>query len=263
MKATTLRPHIREEPAGWSWAFSASAHATLLAAVTLGSALCQPGLSEAGDNGGFGSGSIFPVALSGEVTGGAGNVAPALTPAPQVVKREKAPRAPEKPEKAVELPTFRDPNPDTRKEDKEAPAPPRPEQGADPVAGTIPAEALAGIGGQPGGLPGSATGLRIGSGQGGPGVASWYVRQLEQRIARNWLQAPLGGITGRVLTQISFAIAPGGHIENIQVLESSGDSGVDRAAQRAVQASSPLPPLPVELRGRRVEFVAHFEYPPR
>ncbi len=262
MKATTLRPHVQEEPSGRPWAFSASAHLLLLAAVGLGSALCRPGLDlAAGDGGVPGAGSIFPVALSGELTGGTGNVAPPLAPAPQAVERTETPHA--APEKAVELRKFDDPNKAARKETDDAPAPPRPEYSNDPAPGTIPGEAHPGIGGEAGGLPGSATGLRIGSGQGGPGVASWYVRQLEQRIARSWLQAPLGGVTARVLTRISFTIAKGGQIENIKVLEASGHPGVDRAAQRAIRASSPLPPLPVELRGRRVEFVAYFEYPPR
>ncbi len=262
MKATTLRPHVQEEPSGRPWAFSASAHVLLLAAVALGSTLCQPGLElEAGDGGVLGTGSIFPVVLSGELTGGAGNVAPPLTPAPQAVEPKEIPQA--APAKAVELPKFDDPNKDGRKETDDAPAPPRPEYSTDPAPGTIPAEVRPGIGPEAGGPPGSATGLRIGSGRGGPGVASWYVRQLEQRIARSWLQAALGGITTRVLTRISFTISKRGEIENIQMLESSGHSGVDRAAQRAIRASSPLPPLPVELRGRRVEFVAYFEYPPR
>ena len=262
MRATTLRPHVQEEPSRRPLVFSASAHVLLLAAVAVGSTLCQPGLElEAGDGGVLDAGSIFPVSLSGELTGGAGNVAPPLTPAPQAVERKEPPRP--APKKAVELPKFDDPNQDARKEAEDAPAPPPPEYSPDPAPGTIPGEARAGIGGVAGGSPGSATGLRIGSGQGGPGVASWYVRQLEQRIARSWLQASLGGITSQVLTRISFSIARGGQIENIQVLEASGHSGVDRAAQRAIRASSPLPPLPVELRGRRVEFVAYFEYSPR
>ena len=262
MRATTLSPHVQEEPTRRSLAFAASAHVLLLAALAVGSTLCQPGLElEAGDGGVLGTGSSFPVSLSGELTGGAGNVAPSLTPAPQAVERKAPPRA--APKKAVELPKFDNPNQDARKESGDAPAPPRPEYSTDPAPGTIPGQARPGIGGAAGGSPGSASGLRIGLGQGGPGVASWYVRQLEQRIARSWLQAPLGRVTTRVLTRISFTIAKGGQIENIQVLEASGHSGVDRAAQRAIRASSPLPPLPVELRGRRVEFVAYFEYPPR
>ena len=262
MKATTLRPHVQEERSSRPLVFSASAHVLLLAAATLGSTLCQPGLElEAGDSGIPGTGSVFPVVLSGELTGGTGNTAPPLTPAPEAIERKEAPSP--VPEKAVELPKFDDPNKDARKESEEAPAPPRPEYSPDPAPGTIPGEPRPGVGGQAGGAPALATGLRIGSGAGGPGVASWYVRQLEQRIARSWLQAPLGGITRRVLTRISFTISRNGQIENIQMLDSSGDSGVDRAAERAIRASSPLPPLPVELRGRRVEFVAYFEYPPR
>lgn len=262
MRATTLRPHIQEEPSRRPLVFSVSAHVLLLAAATLGSTLCQPGLElEAGDGGLPGTGSVFPVALTGELTGGAGNVAPSLTPAPEAMERKETPVP--APQKAVEVPKFDDPKKDVRTESEEAPAPPRPEYSPDPAPGTIPGEHRPGVGGRAGGSPGSRSGLRIGSGQGGPGVASWYVRQLEQRIARSWLQASLGRVTARVLTRISFTIARDGQIEQVQILESSGHSGVDRAAERAIRASSPLPPLPVELRGRRVEFVAHFEYPPR
>ena len=258
MRATTLRPHIQEERTRRPLVVSASAHVVLLAIATLGSTLCQPGLElEAGDSGTVGTGSIFPVALSGPLTGGAGNVAPSPTPAHQAARRNKTPR----PAEAVEVPNFDDPNKDTRTESEDALAPPRAEYTTDPAPGTIPAEARPGIGEEAGGgVPG--TGLRIGSGQGGTGVASWYVRQLEQRIARSWLRASLGGITERVVTRISFTISRGGQIENVQILESSGHSGIDRAAERAIRASSPLPPLPVELRARRVEFVAYFEYPP-
>ncbi len=259
MRATTLRPHVQEQQSRRPLVFSASAHVLLLAVVTAGSTLCQPGLTLEAGSGGVsgGGGSVFPVHLSGELTGGAGNVAPSLTPAPAAVKPKQRPEA--APGEAVKLPRFDDPNKDVRKESTEAPAPPQPEFSPDPAPGAIPGEPRPGVGGHA--APG-AGGLRIGSGPGGPGVASWYVRQLEQRIARSWLQASLAGVEGPVLTRISFTISRGGRIENIQVLESSGYPGVDRAAERAVRASSPLPPLPVELRARRVEFVAYFEYPP-
>ena len=259
MRATTLRPHVQEQQSRRPLVFSASAHVLLLAVVTLG---LDP--VPARTHAGSGKrrsvrwrGSVFPVHLSGELTGGAGNVAPSLTPAPAAVKRKQRPEA--APGEAVKLPRFDDPNKDVRKESTEAPAPPQPEFSPDPAPGAIPGEPRPGVGGHA--APG-AGGLRIGSGPGGPGVASWYVRQLEQRIARSWLQASLAGVEGPVLTRISFTISRGGRIENIQVLESSGYPGVDRAAERAVRASSPLPPLPVELRARRVEFVAYFEYPP-
>lgn len=261
MRATTLRPHVQEERTSRPLVFSASAHLLLLAATTLGSTLCQPGRElEAGSSGiPAGPGSAFPVLLSGELTGGTGNVAPSLTPVPEAVERKQA-RSPT-PEKTVTIPKFDDPNKDARKESKEALAPPPPEYSPDPAARAIPGELRPGVEEKPGGAH-SRTRLRIGSGQGGEGVASWYVRQLEQRIARSWLQASLGGVTGRVVTRLSFTISRSGQIENIQMLESSGHSGVDRAAERALRASSPLPPLPVELRARRVEFVAYFEYPP-
>ncbi len=255
MRKTTLRPHIREPKGRRPLLVSVAAHVGLLASMTLGSTLWQAPLElQAGAPGLPGSGSAMPVKLTAELTGGAFNVAPALTPAPEAVK--PAPRR--ESEQAVELTKFADPNRDLRKESRDAPPPPDPAYSQDPAPGTIPAEARPGVGGRPGG---ASTGLHIGTGPGG-GVAGWYVRQLEQRIARNWLKSSLGDVTARVVTRISFTIGRDGQIQDLQIVESSGNRSVDRAARRAIRASSPLPPLPVELRGRRVEFVAYFEYPP-
>lgn len=92
---------------------------------------------------------------------------------------------------------------------------------------------------------------------------SWYVRQVEQRVGQNWLKTSLGQLSRTVHTVISFEISSNGSIENIQIEQKSGIRSVDLAAERAVRASGPLPPLPFEFRQRRVKFVAHFEYPPR
>ena len=43
----------------------------------------------------------------------------------------------------------------------------------------------------------------------------------------------------------------------------SGLRSVDLAAQRAVAASDPFPPLPREFRNRRIRFIANFVYPPQ
>ena len=89
------------------------------------------------------------------------------------------------------------------------------------------------------------------------------MRQLEQRIARNWLKAHLGNVTVPVVTRVSFRILPNGQIQNVLILQSSDNPNVDRAALRAIQASSNLPPLPIGFQGHSVEFVAYFKYPIR
>ncbi len=92
---------------------------------------------------------------------------------------------------------------------------------------------------------------------------SWYVRQVEQRVGQNWLRTSLGQLAKPVQTVISFEIQSNGNIENINIEQNSGIRSVDLAAERAVRASGPLPPLPIDFRQRRVKFVAHFEYPPK
>ncbi len=266
MQNTTLRPHIREQNGRRPLLVSVTAHLALLATITLGSTLCQPGLDlEAGDSRLPGGARAFPVSLTAELTGGTGNVAPALTPAPEAVK---PPPPREEPQPVAELPKFADPHEDLLRKSKDAPTPTKPQYTQDPTPGAIPGKARPGVGGSRGGAARlgtrdrTGTGLRIGSGGGRGAVPAWYVRQLEQRIAINWLRASLGGVTARVVTRISFTIAPNGQIQNVQIVESSRNRGVDRAALRAIRASSPLAPLPIEVRGRLVEFVAYFEYPP-
>ena len=72
----------------------------------------------------------------------------------------------------------------------------------------------------------------------------------------------MGSLERQVMAKISFVIKANGQIDSVKLVGSSGVGAVDLAAQRTIFASQPLPPLPPELRGRTVEFVAHFEYPP-
>lgn len=141
--------------------------------------------------------------------------------------------------------------------------PKRPREASDT---RVPGKATPGAGGLPGV---SGTGGGFGGGQGvaiGPGTGeglmeSWYARQVEQRIGANWLKTSLGVLDRPVQTVVSFEIEPDGSLVNIRVQEESGLRSVDLAAERAVRASNPLPPLPRQFRNRRVRFLAYFQYP--
>jgi TonB family protein len=61
----------------------------------------------------------------------------------------------------------------------------------------------------------------------------------------------------------SFYIAPDGTIIGIKREKSSGNPEMDLTAERAIRASNPLAPPPPEFRGRPVQFVAQFIYPPQ
>ena len=209
------------------------------------------------------------VGLAADTGGGSGMYKPPVTN-----RAESAPPpAPKKAERPAEESQV-DPNVFTQEKPKpkrKQPAPtrrPPPKKQEPPKerAGLIPRESDPGKG-TPGGSAGSGggfgsgRGVQIGSGSGDTGeIDSWYIRQVEQRVGKNWLQTSLGTLQ-RVQAVATFLVQPNGQITDIQLEKRSGISSVDRAVMRAIQASTPLPPLPYELRSRSVRFKAVFEYP--
>ncbi len=95
----------------------------------------------------------------------------------------------------------------------------------------------AGIGGT--GIGNSVFGQRLG----------WYAQLLTQTLASKWAiestRLPPGMATSRRVT-VSFDILRDGTVQDVRVLESSGNSQVDYAAQRAVLTASPVRRLPEE-----------------
>ncbi len=72
---------------------------------------------------------------------------------------------------------------------------------------------------------------------------SYYVSRMLATIGANWFKPTDQAVSPPV---IFFRIARDGTISDVQIERSSGFPFVDRAAQRAVMASSPLPPLPAD-----------------
>ncbi len=193
---------------------------------------------------------------------------PSLTPRPEVLPPSPKKETQEATSKSdddafVEKTKARKAKPTGRRA-----SPQKPKQEAKP--GVIPGRPEPGAGGARGGSLGSGggfgggQGVTIGLGAGDNSVVdSWYARLVEQRIGANWLKTSLGPLGRRARTVISFEIVSDGTIEKIRIQQSSGIRSVDLAAERAVQASNPLPPVPPKFVGRRLRFVAHFEYPHR
>lgn len=75
--------------------------------------------------------------------------------------------------------------------------------------------------------------------EGRPFEYPWYLEELVRKIERNWRPG-----TGAMKTTIYFRITSGGRITETRVETSSGSFLFDQAAQRAVRASDPMPPLP-------------------
>jgi protein TonB len=105
----------------------------------------------------------------------------------------------------------------------------------------------AGVGGT--GLGNSVFGQRLG----------WYAQLLTQTLSNKWSietgKLPVGATISR-RAMLSFDIQRDGSIQNVRVLESSGNPQVDFAAQRAVLTASPVRRLPedFERNTANVEF---------
>lgn len=270
-----LTPHVRPGSYKRAFGISLAAHALLLLLLILGAELLPAAdvLQFGTGPGGGQGGDYMTVGLTEPLGGGAGMYKPAIEARPTAVP---PPPARKEPEEAVKTAREPDSNVFLEKEKNRKKTAERartsektPKEQPQPQPGQIPATpepGAGGIGGRSagsGGGFGGGVGIELGSGT-GPGVIdSWYVRQVEQRIGANWLKTSLGELGQPVQTIVSFEVNTDGSIAGITIEKQSGITAVDRAAERAVRGSNPLPPLPPELRGRRVRFAAHFDYPQR
>ena len=116
------------------------------------------------------------------------------------------------------------------------------------------------------GSGGSGTGGNPSPGNpnGAPGIdaikqPNWgpYMRDLEQRIKRNW-SPPKGDSSKRVV--ITFTIARDGRLLNRKVTKSSGVALADQAALHAIELTAPFRPLPPEFKGQSVPIEFTFDY---
>jgi TonB family protein len=83
-----------------------------------------------------------------------------------------------------------------------------------------------------------------------------YIEQLVRIISMNWFKPAQSVQTSPV---VHFQIERDGTITDARIVTPSGLPFVDRAALRAVLASSPLPPLPAEYGGPRLGIQVVFE----
>ncbi len=87
-----------------------------------------------------------------------------------------------------------------------------------------------------------------------------YSRRLVEIIRRNW-RIPIAvqhGESGKCAFR--FTIERDGRISRIDPVYSSGKAPLDHAANQALQASNPLPPLPSHFPGERESVTIHFYY---
>ena len=191
-----------------------------------------------------------------------------LLPAGALRRGAREPVAPSQPEKPkiVKPPPEEEPPPPTEKakllpakEEKKKPAPAPVEPSAPRKKGDAPAASGASEGGRAGGGA-AATGAGVGIGGAKfdqPDFTySYYAERISLAIGMNWFKPATTIPTSPV---VHFRIARDGTVSEAEITASSGLPFVDRAALRAVLASSPLPPLPSEFAGSSVGVSVVFD----
>ncbi|MBN1571225.1 MAG: TonB C-terminal domain-containing protein [Acidobacteria bacterium] len=246
---------LMEEKYGQSFFISIGFHAVAAALLIYGSYLLPSARIAIGSGSGGGTGGdAYAVGVVDQFSGGAGMVKPSIVPTPPALLTE----TPTKQDKAIPLPGTVEPKktkPPARKDVKAAKTP---ETNIIPTAPEPGSGGIAGGSGGSGGGAGGGIGISIGSGSGGFG-GHWYAQRVEARISSNWTRPPEGI---RVEMVYSFFIAANGTIYGVKQEKSSGNPQMDRTAERAILVSNPLSPPPAEFRGRPIQFVAQFVYPP-
>ena len=260
---TLLDITLLDEKYGRSFGASIVLHVALVTFAVLAPYLLpSPATIQIGSGPGGGmGGESYVVGIADDLGGGEGMIKPSLIPQPPVLPAEKVVK--EEPKETVAIPDTVAPKKTVPRqqqviqsnEKKALPARPSNVIPTSPMPG---AGGAGGFGGGSGGGSGGGNGVSIGAGSGGFGD-SWYARVVESRISSNWIRPPEGV---RVEIVYSFFIAGDGGIYNVTKEKSSGNETMDLAAERAIRASNPLAAPPPELRGRPVQFVAQFIFPP-
>lgn len=232
----------------WSGVLHATLFATFFVAGQLGGS--EPPFELVADT-------IWLAGDPGQMPGLGSGGAP--SPPPKAAEPPEPPEPEEtaKPEPRVVRPTKEDrdqlPLPDA-KETRRKKKPPKPSSGlTGRDAASADSAQLKGVG---------APGLGLGGGGGGSGFDqdfeySYYAQQMYGKIHQHWQRVP---VRGQATTVIRFTIFKDGHLENVEVEQSSGIAMLDRAAQRAILLADPLPPLPDTYPKDRVGVHLQFVY---
>jgi len=175
---------------------------------------------------------------------------PAAAPKPRIEKPVEEVPKPSK--KALLLPA---------KEDKKKPTPPpvsRPGKASAPAVSLPSQDEDSSPGASGAGAPGAGGAAGIGSLKLDQADFKYpvYIERLVTIISMNWFKPAQTVQTSPV---VHFEIQRDGTITDPRVVTSSGLPFVDRAALRAVIASSPLPPLPPEYGGPHLGIQVVFE----
>lgn len=108
-------------------------------------------------------------------------------------------------------------------------------------------------------------GGRVGGGvgfEGGFGEQyAWYARAIVQRISSNFQEQMVGAqLREAPRAFVMFTITRDGTVSSVVLRSSSGIPSFDAMAVRSIQVSSPMPPLPGDFPGNRIQVECYFDF---
>jgi TonB family protein len=93
-----------------------------------------------------------------------------------------------------------------------------------------------------------------------------YLKRVVDDVRRNWYElipeSARPPIMKKGKVSIEFAIMKDGRIQGMQVVSTSGDVALDRAAYGGITGNNPFPPLPAEFGGQYLGLRFTFYYNP-
>lgn len=87
---------------------------------------------------------------------------------------------------------------------------------------------------------------------------AWYQANLTNILQSNWSTSVSSPATKGLVVVVNFTILKDGTITNVEIVQGTGDFALDQAVLRAVLRSSPLPPLPWDIKKDRL--IAQYEF---
>ncbi|MCM1339294.1 MAG: TonB C-terminal domain-containing protein [Muribaculaceae bacterium] len=84
-----------------------------------------------------------------------------------------------------------------------------------------------------------------------------YMREMQRRIKSNW-NPPQDKFSRKVT--LLYEIKKSGEVTNVSIVQSSGNKKMDKSAIKALEAASPLRPLPAEFKEDSVKVQFTFDY---
>lgn len=92
---------------------------------------------------------------------------------------------------------------------------------------------------------------------------AYYVQQLTQKVASQWMTPMLDAQASGHRVYITFQVERDGSLSHIQIQQRSGDNTLDQTALSAVQHIDTFPPLPEAYTGSHINVTYYFDPPPR